>query len=86
MEFDENKMDIEFENPWNVEDLDEFLYYCCPECNKKTQSKESFLQHAIDRHPLGKFSLKISLKNNILSQEFLVKFSSKMTIFKKKFQ
>ena len=50
-----------YDNPWAVGHLEEFLYYCCPECNKKTQSKESFLQHAIDRHPLGKFSYKISL-------------------------
>ena len=23
------------ENPWMVEELEEFLYYCCPECDEK---------------------------------------------------
>ena len=22
-------------NPWDVPNLEEFLYYCCPECNHK---------------------------------------------------
>ena len=48
-----------YDNPWAVGHLEEFLYYCCPECNKKTQSKESFLQHAIDRHPLAKETLQM---------------------------
>ena len=34
-------------NPWTVEHLEEFLYYCCPECDEKSQSKELFLQHAL---------------------------------------
>ena len=34
-------------NPWAVGNLEEFLYYCCPECNEKNQSKELFLQHAL---------------------------------------
>ena len=54
MEFHENKMDIEFENPWNVEDLDDFLYYCCPECDLRDQSKIQFLQHALEQHSKAK--------------------------------
>ena len=54
MEFHENKMDIEFENPWNVEDLDDFLYYCCPECDLRDQSKIQFLQHALEQHSKSK--------------------------------
>ena len=38
------------DNPWNVEDLDDFLYYCCPECDLKDQSKIQFLQHALEEH------------------------------------
>ena len=54
---------MDFMNPWKVEDLDEFLYFCCPECNDKNQSKELFLQHALDHHPdsvecLKKFTIK----------------------------
>ena len=38
-------------NPWMVEELEEFLYYCCPECNEKCRVKGSFLQHALGNHP-----------------------------------
>ena len=38
-------------NPWSVKNFDEFLYYCCPECDERNQSKELFIKHAIDKHP-----------------------------------
>ena len=39
-------------NPWDVNDLDEFLYYCCPECDEKVPriSKEKFIRHALSNH------------------------------------
>ena len=44
-----------FENPWAVDDgLEHFLLYCCPECDMKHVSRELFLQHAINQHPLIK--------------------------------
>ena len=36
--------------PWNVSAIEEFLYYCCPECDWKTKNHETFLQHAISSH------------------------------------
>ena len=39
------------ENPWNVKNLDEFLFYWCPECDQKDPSKVTFVQHALDNHP-----------------------------------
>ena len=55
-------------NPWNVNQLEEFLYFCCPECNDKNQSKELFLEHALVHHPhsincLKKFHIKEELLN-----------------------
>ena len=47
-------MAFEMENPWNVENLEEFLYFCCPECDLKDQSKVEFLQHALEQHPKAK--------------------------------
>ena len=47
-------MSFEVDNPWNVENLEEFLYFCCPECDLKDQSKIEFLQHALDHHPKAK--------------------------------
>ena len=45
--------ETEFEekfNPWNSSSLDDFLYYCCPECDNKTKTKGDFLQHAKTTH------------------------------------
>ena len=37
--------------PWNIESLEDFLFYCCPECEVKKQSRDDFLQHALKNHP-----------------------------------
>ena len=34
-------------NPWDVDQLEDFLYFCCPECDTKRKSKEEFLNHAL---------------------------------------
>ena len=39
------------QSPWSVECLEEFLYYCCPECDHKEHSKDFFIQHAFAQHP-----------------------------------
>ena len=41
-------------NPWFVSNLDEFLQYCCPECDEKYESKEPFVLHAFEKHPKAK--------------------------------
>ena len=46
--------DFEFEdkyNPWDVQSLEEFLYYCCPECPSKNVTKTDFIKHALEAHP-----------------------------------
>ena len=47
-------MKIDEDNPWAVENIDEFLYFCCPECDVKNQSEDLFLIHALDHHPKAK--------------------------------
>ena len=37
-------------NPWNVTDLDDFLFYCCPECDTKHVTKDVFQHHALKEH------------------------------------
>ena len=39
------------QSPWIVESLEDFLHYCCPECNDRNQSRDSFIQHALSNHP-----------------------------------
>ena len=40
----------ELKNPWIVENLEEFLYYCCPECDVKSKDTQSFIEHALINH------------------------------------
>ena len=47
------------ENPWSVNNLDVYLFYCCPECNEKfdflqNKSKDLFLEHALKQHNKAK--------------------------------
>ena len=37
-------------NPWIVSSMFDFCYFCCPECDDKSQSKEDFVHHASDHH------------------------------------
>ena len=47
----ENIPEISPDNPWDVETLDEFLYYNCPECDMKCPEKAIFRDHALLNHP-----------------------------------
>ena len=51
-------------NPWIVESLEEFLYYNCPECSEKSNSKDEFIDHAWFNHPKSQVTL-IALKMKI---------------------
>ena len=48
---------IKLENPWLVPTIDEFLFYCCPECDLKCRYSDDFLEHATKSHDLAKVSL-----------------------------
>ena len=41
-------------NPWAIHNVEDFLYFCCPECEEKNQSKDLFIKHAINEHPKSK--------------------------------
>ena len=42
------------ENPWSVSSLNEFVYFCCPECDIRNKSEELFIEHALKAHPNSK--------------------------------
>ena len=41
-------------SPWDVTSLDDFLFYCCPECDSKHVTKPKFISHAFKQHPEAK--------------------------------
>ena len=42
------------QNPWAVESIEAFSYYCCPECDLKTKNEDYFKKHAIECHNKSK--------------------------------
>ena len=50
-------METKLENPWQVPSLDEYLFYCCPECDLKTKEYNIFYEHAVHRHEQAKILL-----------------------------
>ena len=41
-------------NPWKVQTFEDFLYYCCPECDTKTKEENQLYDHAVEEHQLAK--------------------------------
>ena len=37
-------------NPWLVESIEAFSYYCCPECVFRTKEESFFQTHALQNH------------------------------------
>ena len=72
------------ENPWDVSNIQEFLYYNCPECDTRVKDSELFVQHALENHELSKSYLnKVVLEvasndqDNIEKDEMLLQFIKK---------
>ena len=38
-------------NPWLVQNLNDFSYLCCPECDYRTKVEGFFEHHAVNKHP-----------------------------------
>ena len=43
-------------NPWEVDGIEMFLHFKCPECSFLTRKDHIFQDHAVENHPLS-FSL-----------------------------
>ena len=56
----------DFESSWNVESLEDFLYYFCPDCDERKQNRFDFLQHALNQHPVSNdYLIKFCLKEEL---------------------
>lgn len=49
-----------YKNPWSFDNLDEYLFYCCPQCDHRCKSKPLFIYHAFKTHPEAKDEIKNS--------------------------
>ena len=53
------------QNPWVVENIEAFNFYCCPECDFQSKNGDYFKRHAMESHKKSKvfFLLSKSEKN-----------------------
>ena len=59
-------MDPPVHHPWDVSNLEEFHFYCCPECDLKEHAKDRFVKHALENHTESKQHLgKLLIKQEI---------------------
>ena len=53
------------QNPWVVENIEAFNFYCCPECDFQSKDGDYFKRHAIESHKKSKvFFVMSKLENN----------------------
>jgi hypothetical protein len=38
-------------NPWQVEAVTAFSFFCCPECDYRSKTVPTFKDHAVTNHP-----------------------------------
>ena len=49
--FEMDSIDIKYDyNPWDVHSMYEFSYFCCPECDCKSQNIQDFVDHTANCH------------------------------------
>ena len=46
----EVKVEANYDNPWSVDHASAFLKYCCPECEYRNETLDSFANHALQNH------------------------------------
>ena len=40
-------------SPWNEKELEDFLFYLCPECHFQSEESYDFVEHCQISHPLS---------------------------------
>ena len=56
-------------NPWQVQSINEFLFYCCPECDTKVKDSKDFMIHAFLRHEDARVSLSMQNEASMIDQK-----------------
>ena len=58
------------QNPWVVENIEAFHFYCCPECDFQSKNGDYFKRHAMESHKKSKVFFLLSKSKNNDSMEF----------------
>ena len=57
------------QNPWEVENIKAFSFYCCPECDFKSKKGNYFKRHAIESHNKSKAFFTTSKSQNNVTDD-----------------
>ena len=57
------------QNPWVVENIEAFSFYCCPECDFKSKDEDYFKRHAMESHNKSKIFFTMSKSKNNTNTE-----------------
>ena len=56
-------------NPWDGNNVMNFSFFCCPECEYKCKSVNQFIEHASQNHPKAKYFCDEQNKCQIIKEE-----------------
>ena len=59
------------QNPWEVENIEAFSFYCCPECDFKSKDSNHFKRHAMESHNKSKIFFTMSKSENTINKDTL---------------
>ena len=52
-------------NPWLVDSIMDFTFFCCPECHFRSKIENIFQEHALQSHPQVRYYFETSFKTRI---------------------
>ena len=58
------KVKDESSNPWSASSIFDFYFFCCPECDDKSKSKQDFVNHASAYHTGVSYSQYAQVESN----------------------
>ena len=58
-------------NPWNVQSIQDFNFFCCPECVYRSKEEFEFQEHALQKHEHSKTFFQNSTHISYASDEDL---------------
>ena len=59
------------QNPWIVENIEAFNFYCCPECDFQSKDRDYFKRHAVESHKKSKVFFLMSKSENNTNYDFM---------------
>ena len=57
------------QNPWLVENIEAFNFYCCPECDFQSKNGDYFKRHAMESHKKSKVFFLLSKSEKITKKD-----------------